>query len=205
MKLKLFLVFLSAFLPLFCAEADFEQAVANTIQINPYLSVENPPCAIAFSGTPGMGKTTLAKAIQDRFKGVRVSSDVIRESANPDEVIEPLIKQLMKVSKNRFVIFDSSIDRKHKQFFKTIDGLKMPCIVVRLTTPRPIVEQQILTSKKSPERYLHFLDKWYSDYTLFGEEGHWDLEFDPSVESIESVLDRIEQIAFPFSKTENVS
>jgi len=43
------------------------------------LDVENHPLIISFSATPGMGKTTLAKILEEKFQAIRISSDDVRK------------------------------------------------------------------------------------------------------------------------------
>ena len=96
---------------------DFYSRIKNRDSINPRVM-------IAFSGTPGMGKTTLAKALEAYYKGVRISSDEVREHylnhvCNPwsfyyDKMAIPLFwySMICRVSEetDQILIVDSSCD-----------------------------------------------------------------------------------------------
>ena len=87
----------------------------------------NPKLIIAFAGTPGTGKSYLSSALADRFQGILVENDDIREiitelipSLQPDER-QRLLQEYLKTYlfarlaklKNGLIILDSSIDRKY--------------------------------------------------------------------------------------------
>ena len=59
-------------------EKDLEEIYHNHIKTLPNLSTSNGNFMIAFSGTPGCGKTTIAKIIENQFGALRINNDDIR-------------------------------------------------------------------------------------------------------------------------------
>ena len=148
-----------------------------------HLEVAHPPSAIAFSATPGMGKTTIANELEKRLQGVRLSSDTARKllrkhGINPN-AIDPTTKQTafiaymayflqehVKRSVNHLIIFDMSVDRQYSLLAAHSKNL----FVIRLVVPRPVVEERIRKREDTPDAYLKHMDKWFSDYDAFDEK-----------------------------------
>jgi hypothetical protein len=195
MKMKhLLYLLLGSIVPMLAiSQENIEQAVAAIENENPYLSVENAPLIIAFSGTPGMGKTHLAKAVQERYEGVRVSTDTARKYLGKKlhGTFVPVVNKLLDGSPNQLLILDSSIDRKYSEVEEFAREHSIPLVTIRLLAERGLVEERIHESKENPAYYMKYLDLWYSDYEKFGEMGLWQLEFDSAQEEVSSLLDRL--------------
>ncbi|GAB5411350.1 MAG: hypothetical protein ChlgKO_04640 [Chlamydiales bacterium] len=180
----------------------FHSVVETQLQNFPYVDVENPSLIIAFSGTPGMGKTTITKRLEEEFHGIRISSDDLRNELrthglDPDkrppympishlQSCSTLLFQALSLkSPNHLFILDKSIDRTFP-FFKQ---LQTPLFTIRLELGREEIENRIRESKKNPEAYLIHLDKWLADYNaLENEEFSFTVDASQPVDKIISQL-----------------
>src|SRR5437868_6813229 len=83
--------------------------------------IPNKTFFICFSGTPGMGKTYIAKILEDTYKAVRINTDEIRkiikslDNEFTENSVETYLYYFLKnySSPNRFFILDASIDRRY--------------------------------------------------------------------------------------------
>ena len=140
----------------------------------------NKKIIIAFSGVPGSGKTTIAKKLEQKYKGVRINNDKLGQIINnlvkkyQKDLIgdtriyleEYLQNLLMEYNyKNGLIILDSGIDRRYKQI-KKIAALKgYELFIIRIKTTRENLEKRILKrNKENSKGYLDNLDKWFKDY-----------------------------------------
>ena len=61
-----------------CHNELFADVFQSHLQILKHLDVANPRLLVMFSGTPGMGKTTVAKKLEDHLQAIRLSTDEAR-------------------------------------------------------------------------------------------------------------------------------
>lgn len=144
-----------------------------------HTDVPHKPLVICLSGTPGMGKTYLAKLLQERYKGVRLCTDEIRDimrdsfpSINNGELL--LGRYLFYFldhykGPNKLIILDASIDRRYTALFPVLEQKKIPYVVIRLDVPRQMAINRIKRREGIlNENYLQHFDSWYADYESFG-------------------------------------
>lgn len=141
--------------------------------------IENKPLVVCFSGVPGMGKTHIAKLIEEKFSGVRISNDeirtIIKTFASPlgaQWLMQAYLMYFMLSysAPNKFIILDSSIDRRYQVLLPYLKLKGIPCIVVRLEAPYEQVKERLTEREQAGQGvYLKFLDSWYADYDTFGQ------------------------------------
>ena len=141
--------------------------------------IEHKPLIVCFSGTPGMGIPEIAKIVEDKFAGVRISNDEIRTIMK--NFASPLGAQwLMQAylmyfllsysAPNKLMILDSSIDRRYTVLLPYLKVKGIPSILVRIETPYEQVVQTLSEREQAGDGvYLKFLDSWYADYDTCGQ------------------------------------
>lgn len=170
------------------------------------LEVENPPHLVLFSGTPGMGKTTVAKAIANAFQAVVLSSDeariLFRENGFPrtklDDYLLFAIATLQNAYPNGRVILDNTVDSCYPPYKNYLEASLTPHTLIRIVMPRELVEERIIKREADPQSYLNALNTWWANYENFALEEPFDLYFDNSSESssLNPLLEELHEIAF---------
>lgn len=144
-----------------------------------HTEIAHAPFCITFSGTPGMGKSFVAKQLEQKYQAVRICTDELRllatntgsiERKEYEEFIQQYFAYFFKhyTGVNKRFIIDASIDRRYTVLFPFFEKLHIPFAVIRLEVPRDIVVMRIKEREKdNAENYLKFLDKWFTDYQEF--------------------------------------
>lgn len=147
-----------------------EELFAEHMKMLSHTEVAHPPLVVCFSATPGMGKTYIAKLVEEKYQAVRISTDAVRDlirksaSTMPrEETLDEYLNYFLTHYKapNHFFILDASIDRTYKRLFALWESKSVPFIVVRLEVPRQDVAERLSAS------YLPYLDLWQKDYDAF--------------------------------------
>jgi len=139
------------------------------------LGVDNQKVLVLFSGISGSGKSFIAKRLEEKYKGIRINNDDIRDiiknivTPEIDEqkiLLEYLAYLLEKIPKNNgFIIMDSSIDRKLKfvQDYAIKNDFKT--FTIRIDLPRETIIKNILKrNEKEAAPYLADLDRQTNDH-----------------------------------------
>jgi predicted kinase len=146
--------------------------------------IKQPPFFITFSGTPGMGKTFLAKQLEDKYKAVRIRTDDIRrlvesnlsnqrKQKDYENVLEEYLKYFFKHYKlaNKRFILDASIDRRYKTLFPKLKAKNIKFVVIRLKVPRDLIAKRFTEREGDKANwYIKKLDAWLSDYDNFAAQ-----------------------------------
>lgn len=163
---------------------DYAEIFAAHIETMDYLDVQQDAQVISFSGTPGMGKSAVARVLEEELQAVRISSDDVRRMLRdygyePDRlsgnaVYTPLQVYLMyalsrihKEYTNHCFILDSSVDRKYLSLAELTAAMNYPLFIIRLDCPRELAEERIVATRANPEDYLKHMDSWFADYEAF--------------------------------------
>jgi protein phosphatase slingshot len=205
MKFKLYtaLLFL-IIIPLFSNE-QFAEVFEEQMASMPYVSEPNPSHLICFSGTFGMGKTRVAKALQHHFKAIRVSSDEAREIFRKKGIHLNLVhdymlyflKELRQRSPNQMVILDCSIDRTFDAKASLAKEYDYPLFLIRMLVPYEKVKERLQArgdTVSTVEKFLKNLDQNWREYEQFGEGRVFDfylnnddyVTYDALIDAIES-------------------
>ncbi len=143
------------------------------------LEVAHPKLLVVFSAIAGSGKTTLAKAIEERYRAVRVSNDHVRAVIDRvDPELSPAAKQklleqyvlklfeYLSAQPNGLVLLDASIDRKYFAVKEQAEPLDYHMVLIKISLPRAEIERRVRERHKSaakPEVYLNEFDRWQVD------------------------------------------
>jgi len=146
----------------------------------------NKRLIICFSGISGSGKTSLAKILEKRYKGVRVNSHrvgkIIREL-----IILGFIKkksdakklqddyQLWLIGNSQFrnclIILDRGIDRKYEEVFRIAGKRGYKVFIIRLNVSEKTLRKRILIkNKENAENYFKSFDRWKREFREFGKK-----------------------------------
>lgn len=116
--------------------------------------VTNRPFVVVFSGTQGMGKTHLARALEKDLQGVRFSTNVLRAMmmqngmaitrGNTGAYTDYFLAKHLENEKNKLVILDTSVDRYWAELRPKLVEKKIPYFFVRLEIPRPVVMRRLM-------------------------------------------------------------
>jgi len=176
----------------------FESAVADEY----YASVSNkdrvqqPKRVVLFSGVVGSGKSTVARAIEQRLHAIRLSNDDVRDlitAADPaidlakrEEIKLTVVTELLERvahEPNGLVIIDNSCDRGFDYYKKWADTYGYRIILLRMDVPRPIVERQIRErgtyGYRDVDASLAMLDTWWQQWQDFGKNHTPDVVITP--------------------------
>ncbi len=158
----------------------------------PYVDVEHTtPLVICFSGTPGMGKTYLAKKMEEEYQGLRISTDEIREllkaqgiTVRNESILEEYLLYLLNSNTiiNKILILDCSIDRRASKLFSFLNAKKIPYFVIRIAaSPECAIERIAQRENENSAHYIRFFSRWYEDYESFLETHTPDCTIDNEV------------------------
>ncbi|MCF7910630.1 ATP-binding protein [Candidatus Pacearchaeota archaeon] len=145
-----------------------------------YKDIPNKPFLILFSGVPCSGKTTIAKLIEERYKGIRLNTDFLREiisDLNLEESIEDietLVEEYVfylakrKPFINQFWIFDASIDRKYKKIISFCREYNLKFFIINLDISKnDVIIRLKKRNKENLDNWLQRIDSWYEDHNNF--------------------------------------
>lgn len=186
-----------------------------------HLDQKNRPLLILFSGTPAMGKSTVAKILKKKLSGIRIVSDDIRilfrdSNINPQHFVDEtnrtyletyfpfLLANLCESTENHLFIFDMSCDRLFDKFKALANKHNIPIFTIRLDLSLEETKNRIISRDIEPDNFLKYIDKWYMDYTNFDKKNcDYTLDVSKSIEDlpindlIDSILSRMETNVIP--------
>lgn len=163
------------------------------------LEENNQKFMVVFSGITGSGKSYIAKKIEEKYKGIRINNDDIRDIVrdNFKQVFDPqkllldyLAYLLDKLPKNNgFIIVDSSIDRKYEFVQDYAEKNSFPIFTIRIDLPREVIIKNILKrTEREVGPYLSDLDRQIADHqTIFPK-------ISPDFEITEDNFDRFDDL-----------
>jgi len=140
--------------------------------------IQKKPFFICFSGTPGMGKSTLANKLEDHYKAVKIRTDDVRAIINSLDLqdkksalskIQDYLQFFFKEYQcpNKFIIIDASIDRTYTLLFPMLEKNKIPYLVIRLEVDPDTVLKRIQEREKDVKFYLSWMPDARKDYENF--------------------------------------
>lgn len=174
---KFLFLFYLLFTSLHATEEHYAKVFEKQIQTTSYLHEINPPLLILFSGTPGMGKTWLAKNLEEHFKAIRWSSDEARKLFKDESFdlksIGPYrlysLSEIVKRSSNNMIIVDGSCDRRYESYLEWAKKNGFNVFVIKLEVPRDTVEKRIITRGDNVKEFLNELNRSWNDYENFNK------------------------------------
>lgn len=178
----------------------------------PNKEVAHPRYLILFSGVTGSGKSTIARAIEQQLRAVRISNDDIREdiiekypaidSATREktklEAVTAILEQLPN-EPNGLVVNDASCDRGYDYYNNWATKFGYTILLLRIDLPRKLIEQRIRDrgdkGYRDTARSLDLLDTWWRQWEEFGSLHKADLvvtqrtEIDEIIDAVRSKLE----------------
>lgn len=169
---------------------------------------KHPKRVVLFSGVAGSGKSTVARAIEENLRGIRLSNDDVRDritTAVPaidlmtrEEIklqIATALLERVVYEANGLVVIDVACDRGYDYYKQWSEKYGYRIILLRMDVPRDIIEERIQSRGKLGYRdvdaSLEMLDTWWRQWEDFGKSQTPDLVITPSI-PIEKVLKVVE-------------
>ncbi len=134
---------------------------------------------VCFSSVPRAGKTTLAQKIEKKYKAIRLNNDHVRDIVNANQIGDPsmeiiienylkwLIEKLEK-GKNKFIILDSSIDRKYKKIKKIAQQYHYPLFIIQIDITKKIFKERVRELPADNRNgYMSLMNSWFIDHQNF--------------------------------------
>ncbi|HET8670778.1 MAG TPA: ATP-binding protein [Candidatus Saccharimonadales bacterium] len=165
---------------------------------------------VLFSGVVGSGKSTIARAIEQELKAVRVSNDEIREritASNPE--IESAQREKLKLKigndvlerlaneTSGLIVVDASCDRGYDDYRAWAEKHGYRIILLRIDVPRDVIEQRIRErgnrGHRSIEGSLAHLNTWWWQWEAFGREHTPDMLITPDT-PVEDIIRAVESL-----------
>lgn len=181
----------------------YEDVFQKHLQILKHLDVANPRLLIMFSGTPGMGKTTVAKELEDELQAIRLSTDEARfflqasglNTTLADAYLDWCLQKVTEISSNHLIILDRSVDRTYPGYLKFAKSYGYDTFLVRMQVPRPIVEERIRKrGREDTAAILQGADRSWYDYELFNNQYVANYVFVNEVEAEPSLTELIDML-----------
>jgi hypothetical protein len=137
-----------------------------------YLRESHPNMMILFSGTPGMGKTVVAKRLEERFHAVCLSSDDVRQILRKQHYREDLtnkylewcIVKLLQTEPNHLFIIDKSIDRTFNTYSKVATDHLCTMFLIQMRVQQATAEKRIRSRGHDVETLLAQLSFAWKHY-----------------------------------------
>ncbi|MCH7567860.1 MAG: AAA family ATPase [Nanoarchaeota archaeon] len=146
----------------------------------------NKKLIICFSGIPGSGKTSLAKILEKRYKGVRINShrigEIMQELVSKGVINENIAGRKLQVDyqiwlleahlfTNNLIILDSGIDRKYNEVFEIARRKGYEIFIIRLNVSEKNLRKRILIrNKENARNYFKSFNKWKREFKEFGKK-----------------------------------
>lgn len=172
---------------------------------------ERPQLIIVFSGVPGSGKSVLSKKLEEKYSGVKIGNDSIRDIINHSgdfsfskEEGEKLLQNYNEFVlrnypfKNKFLILDKSMDRQYKRFFPIFEELGLKYFVIRMDINKEEAIERIMTRKGEDfDLVKKSMERWKREFEEFGKNSHYDIVLDGKKPDFEKVCSGIEKLISP--------
>ncbi len=170
------------------------------------LKKSNRPMLICFSGTPGMGKTTISEKLESHYSALVISSDQNRSlikkhssekkkysKEDDSDYFYFLINNLPKT--NGMIVLDMSIDRTYKELLPWASKNKLPVFIIQLELSKDEAINRIKSrNRPSDPNSLKNIDSTFEDYKRFHENVGIDFYLDnsgvPNLNQLYSAIDR---------------
>lgn len=174
-----------------------------------YTGIQNPQLIIMFSGIPGSGKSELAKKLEEKYEGVRVGNDSIRDIiyhsgafSLSEQEGENLLQDYNEYFirnypfKNSLLILDKSMDRQYKRFFPIFEELGLRFFIIRLTMDKKGAIERIMKRKEGEDFDLvkKSMERWQREFEDFGKNTHYDVLIDGENPDFEKVYEKLDSI-----------
>lgn len=151
----------------------------------PNKDVRQPKRVVLFSGVPGSGKSTVAKAIQAQLKATHLSNDEVRDcivAAEPGvgEVererakfdIGMEILERLGAETHGLVVVDASCDRGFDVYRDWASRHGFRIVLFRMDIPKDVIRQRLSErgnqGYRDVRRAVSMLDTWWSQWETFG-------------------------------------
>ncbi len=177
-----------------------------------HLDVPHKKLVICFSGIPSSGKTTLARKIEKRYRGVKITNDEVRkiirevmekrkikrnEERNQKNLHDYLAYFLRSYDeKNKLIILDSGIDRIWKEEKKWFEEFGYSFFIIRMDISLKEIHRRLQEREmKMPERNFERLEQWKKEYAKAKREIKADfIVKDDLPEEVQKIFEKLDEM-----------
>lgn len=170
----------------------FQRIFKEHKKLLPFIKHPNPKVLICFSGVPGAGKTTTAKALEANFHGMRLSSKEVNEIIDRlwMKIVDPQRRKLIqdytvwlmdKIALefvNKLISLDSSIDNKYPRIFAWADENSFQKGIICLRVPKETAIERVRLREEKYDDYIKNMNRWQENQNKFLESTTPDIYFD---------------------------
>ncbi len=165
----------------------FEEVTARQLKKIKFQDRINPKLIVLFLGTPGMGKTTLARILYKHFNGLYINSDEIAHYLSKnglntsqkdqnkitllDHFIFDLIKKLEKSSDNHLIFLDRWLEKSYHSIVNFAKDNDYKVYLIRLDVDLEVAQNRIAKrSGKENHWLIGHLPIMYEFYSSFDKK-----------------------------------
>jgi predicted kinase len=162
---------------------------------------------ICFSATPGMGKTYLSHALEDKIEAVRISFDEIaafvvalKSPFKTDTVMQAYTLYFLQhyTALNKRFVLDGTVDRHHTFLFPFFKHHGIRYTVLRLQAPQELVIARIKEREKGSPIFLTIMSALRREYENFGRTFPHAPVINNGYEDKDTVVGRIVAVLKPY-------
>jgi dephospho-CoA kinase len=193
------------------AQSSFDEISKKFFQTLKNTETENKQLIIAFSGIPGVGKSELARRLEERYRAVRIGNDSIRNIISSSETFSVSAEEAEILLQNynehfirnypfgnRFLVLDKSMDRQYKRFFPIFEELGLRYFIIRMhISPEEAIERILKREEIDPAWLQANMERWQREFKDFGKNSRYDLLLDGLNPNYEMVHKRIDGLIHP--------
>lgn len=168
---------------------------------------------ICFSGIPSSGKSSIAKILEEKYKGIRIDNNPVRkyfinlrgqDSFKYADEVDAFVKEYLDYFlekynfPNKFFILDSSIDRKYNRIKEFADKNGFRMFVIRIDLPKRIAQKRAFERKGGVDPwFLKNIGRWMKEYKQFNTNHKPDViintERKPNLNSLFKKIDSLQK------------
>jgi predicted kinase len=175
-----------------------------------YKDIPNPRLIVTFSAPTSAGKSTIAKQLEQRLRGVRLENDTVRALAakwypdsTPDErtalahkYSEYFATHLAREIPNGLWIIDSSLDRHYNKVFEFAEQFGFAIFIIALDISEELQKKWIIAGGNRPflsvTEYLDGMAQGRREQAAFLAQHKPDVTIQPPYD-VEKLAQTIEQ------------
>lgn len=158
-----------------------------------HLNVKHEKLLICFSGIPCTGKTHLAKILENKYQGIRISTDELRkiikklgrkkypqllDKTYKEKILHEYLSYLIEkwTFKNKLVLLDKGIDRDYEKISDKAKKAKFKLFIIRIVATKKIAKKGVILKLGKPDKnFIENINLWVKEFKQFDKTHKVDL------------------------------